>query len=100
MLSVEITNLIGKESKASLREVHLTDIRRYADAAGDTNPLYWDDGYAASSRFKGAIAPPDFFGWPANWTPGNPNPAIEGLFDVFLAEVAKLGIFRVLNGGV
>ena len=54
------------------REVEYTDefevekgmIRRFAIAIGDSNPLYSDEAFAASTRYGGIIAPPTFlFEW-------------------------------------
>lgn len=40
--------------------VHLTKeiVQRYARAIGDLNPLYFDEDFAAKSKFGGLIAPP------------------------------------------
>ena len=63
-------SLIPEESKAMIgneegpkviKKVTESDIRRFAQAAGDTNPLYLDEEYAGKSRYGGIIAPPLFY---------------------------------------
>lgn len=70
MLPAEVTNVIGQTSAVRIFEVEKGALRKFADAVGDRNPLYWDDEYARNSRFGTLIAPPGFFGWPAKWKPG------------------------------
>lgn len=41
-------------------EVEAGHVKRFAEAIGDANPLYTDDGKARRSRFGGIIAPPTF----------------------------------------
>jgi acyl dehydratase len=41
-------------------EVHLEDIRKFAKAVGDHNPLWLDLDYARGTRWGGIIAPPTF----------------------------------------
>jgi acyl dehydratase len=41
-------------------QVHLDDIRRFAKAVGDSNPLWLDVDYAMGTRWRGIIAPPTF----------------------------------------
>lgn len=41
-------------------EVHLEDIRKFAGAVGDNNPLWSDVDYAATTKWGGVIAPPTF----------------------------------------
>jgi len=52
-------NLIGK---TSIRHHQVTrrDIRRFAQAIGDQNPLYYDEEFAKTTCHKGIIAPPLF----------------------------------------
>lgn len=53
---------VGKESpQRVLGEITKRDIRRFAQAVGDLNPLYFDDDYAKNSRFGGIIAPLLFY---------------------------------------
>ena len=51
---------IGTETPRTITEVEKGAIRRFADAIGDSNPLYRDEQYARRTRFGGIIAPPTF----------------------------------------
>ena len=55
----EARALIGKEA-SHVCEVTAKDIRRYAQAIGDANPLYCDEDFAKQTRYGGIIAPPLF----------------------------------------
>jgi acyl dehydratase len=52
-------SLIGVESETYLGELSLRDAQRFAIAAGDLNPLYFDEDYARRSAYGGLIAPPN-----------------------------------------
>lgn len=54
-----ISQHIGRTSQ-HVYEVTKKDIRRYAQAIGDTNPLYYDEQYARTTRYGGIVAPPLF----------------------------------------
>lgn len=59
-----------------------TDIRRWAMATHypETPPrVYWDPEYAATTRWGGIVAPPDFnpFAWPVERPKGG-SPALSG----------------------
>lgn len=41
-------------------EISKDMIRRFARAIGDANPLWQDEDYAASSSYRGIVAPPTF----------------------------------------
>jgi acyl dehydratase len=58
-LPAETLAVIGQVSEHRY-EVTKKDIRRYAQAIGDPNPLYHDEAYAAGTRHGGIIAPPLF----------------------------------------
>jgi acyl dehydratase len=100
MVSDTLKSLIGRKSKPVVYEVTRDSMRRIADAAGDRNPLYWDDEYAAASRFRGIIAPPDFFGWPVKWPPDQTFVNINEMFVELAIEAAKAGYFRAINAGM
>ena len=70
MLPEEVSKFIGQASGTSIFEVEKEVIRRFADAVGDTNPLYWDKEYAKKSRYGSIIAPPGFISSP--WFSGRP----------------------------
>jgi acyl dehydratase len=60
-ISAEARAMIGRESAPLICEVTRAAIRRFAQAIGDNNPLYYDDEYAATTQWGGIIAPPTFF---------------------------------------
>jgi acyl dehydratase len=53
-------SLIGLTGKPYIFVVEKRHIRQFAEAIGDTNPLYVDEEYAAKSIYGGIIAPPSF----------------------------------------
>lgn len=52
-----------------LGEITATAFQRYAIAAGDLNPVYFDDAAARAAGYPGIVAPPNFvtsvLGWEA-----------------------------------
>jgi acyl dehydratase len=56
----ELRDLLGKETPLLVLEVEKGNIRRWAEAVGDFNPLWTDEGYARKSRYGNIIAPPTF----------------------------------------
>ena len=69
MLSEEVAKLIGKGGDVRVAEVEKGGIKRFADAIGDPNPLYYDEEYARKSRYGSIIAPRGFFGQPKGSAP-------------------------------
>jgi acyl dehydratase len=53
-------SLIGRESEPTVHEVEKGQIRRFAEALGDPNPLYQDDAAARAAGYPGLVAPPTF----------------------------------------
>lgn len=53
-------SLIGLTGPEYIFEVEKRHIRQFAEAIGDTNPLYVDEEYARSTVYGGIIAPPSF----------------------------------------
>lgn len=97
MLS-DLTPLIGKTGEMTVMEVEKGAIKRYADAVGDPNPIYWDDEYAKDSRYGSIIAPPGFFGWPTHWS--NNGPLYSTLKEELNDVISKMGFSRLLDGGI
>jgi len=55
----EALNMIGKE-RVREYDVTVRDIRRFAQAIGETNPLHFNEDYAANTRYGAILAPPLF----------------------------------------
>jgi acyl dehydratase len=53
-------NAIGRESKAALNEVEKGAIRRFAEALGETNPIYFEEAAARAAGYRSVVAPPTF----------------------------------------
>jgi len=53
-------NAIGRASPPTLNEVEKGSIRRFAEALGDYNPVYYDEDYARASGYPTIVAPPTF----------------------------------------
>ena len=94
----QLTKLIGKTADVVIFEVEKGAIKKFADAVGDRNPLYWDEEYAGSSRYGSLIAPPGFFGWPIRWTRASPN--YTELCQEVGDAAAQAGYGRLLDGAI
>lgn len=67
-MSLDASTLLTDELKAWVgrtfgpfampEEISASDVRRYADATGDRNPLWLDEAYARSYGYEGRIVPP------------------------------------------
>lgn len=51
---------LGIESQPSTFEVEKEPIRRWAEAIGDPNPLYYDEEYCKKLGYRSLVAPPSF----------------------------------------
>jgi acyl dehydratase len=62
LITPEMKALIGKEteSRTAADEVTVSEIRRFAQATFDENPLYYDADYASSTKFGGLVGPGPF----------------------------------------
>ena len=56
----EMREAVGVDSEPRTHEVEKGAIIRFAEAIGNQNPLYRDEGAARKSRYGGIIAPPTF----------------------------------------
>ena len=84
LITDEMRKAIGVESGPVANPVESREIRRFADAIGDTNPLWNDPDKARKTRYGGMIAPPTFF---RSFTVADPNVTIDH------------GLQRLLDGG-
>jgi acyl dehydratase len=94
MIPDSFKQYIGKIDPPHLREVERGAIRRYADAVGNDNPLYYDEEYAKKSRYGSIIAPPGFFGWAKQTVPSS-----EGLMGL-MGDMIEAGYAGILDGGM
>ncbi|MFN0063987.1 MAG: MaoC family dehydratase N-terminal domain-containing protein [Myxococcaceae bacterium] len=53
-------NAIGRTSPPAANEVERGAIRRFAEALGDYNPIYFDETYARAAGYPAVVAPPTF----------------------------------------
>lgn len=88
IITDEMRSLIGVESEPSTFVIEEEPIRRWAEAIGNSNPLYHDTEYAKKSRYRGMITPPGFVG---NYS----FPVKTG----GLSPRVKSPFWRVFNGG-
>ncbi len=98
MIPEEVKQYISRVSSPHVREVEKGAIRRYAEAIGNSNPLYSDEEYARKSRYGSIVAPPGFFGWSAR-----PGPSAVRLSQLVLdlqATLNSAGFPRILDGGM
>jgi len=94
----ELRQFIGKAEPPQVRDVERGSIRRYAEAVGNDNPLYYDEEYTRKSRYGTIIAPPGFWGWPVKSVA-----AATGLPDIIAdlqRALSKAGYPRILDGGI
>jgi len=94
MVLEELKQYIGKVDPPHVREVEKGAIRRYAEAVGNSNTIYYDEEYASKSRYGGIIAPPGFFGWSAKAVT-----ASEGIVGLMMAMI-NAGYAGILDGGI
>ena len=59
-ITPEMRAAIGVESEPRTSEVEKGAIIKFAEAIGDTNPIYNDEAAARQSRYGGMVAPPTF----------------------------------------
>jgi acyl dehydratase len=57
----DLKKSIGIEGKPLVMEIEKGMIKKFANAIGDTNPLWQDEEYAQKTKYKGIIAPPGIF---------------------------------------
>jgi acyl dehydratase len=94
----EAKQFIGRTDPPIIRHVEKGAIRRYAEAVGNDNPLYYDEEYARESPYGSIIAPPGFFGWPTK-TPCSCTGLAE-IVGELQAALARGGFPRILDGGI
>jgi acyl dehydratase len=98
MIPEEAMKFQGQVATPMVLEVEKGAIRKYADAVGDENLLFWDEEYARNSRYGSIVAPPGFFGWPFKWK--GTFVLMTELRDEFMRAMARAGYPRLLDAGI
>jgi len=104
LVTEEVLKLIGFKMEPVVSDpITAKEMRRYALAIGDPNPIFHDEEKAKKSRYCGLIAPPCFALWachpvsqddfPENLTPGGYPRRHADLF------TSKLPLKNLLHGG-
>jgi len=92
LITDELRKLIGVTLDTIVFKVEEGAIQRYAQAIGDSNPLFNDPDFASKTKYGRLLAPPGFTGWPVK--AGRPT---ERLF----ASLVRVGApARILDGGI
>lgn len=81
-ITTEVSALIGRkgETMVAADPVDRSSVRRFAQAIMDDDPLYWDEEYAAKSRYGRIMAPP-LFPLHALRRPGGTSDPLDRSFD-------------------
>ena len=61
IITPAMKDVLGVESEPIIYDVEKGHVRRFAEAVGDLNPLYIDEGQARRTRYGSIIAAPTFF---------------------------------------
>ena len=106
----EVKAMIGTRNGPILayHPVEASEVRRFFQAIMDPAPRYWDEAWAASSRYGGLVAPPAYPPHHFRRPPTDPdpleqmrqNPDSDGLVRTYRGlPPVKLPLKRMLNGG-
>lgn len=89
---------IGVRGEPVTTEVEKSAVRKFARAVGETNPLYYDASYAATTRFGAMIAPPTFVAaLKGTGLPPLPDPPVT--FTIFLHTDDRIEQFAPIKVG-
>jgi acyl dehydratase len=73
-------------------------ILRYLASVGDDNPLWWDEKYAAGTRWGGVVAPPRMLKQGSSATPASVTRPIDASRVTFMGEDVLRGVFAMIAG--
>lgn len=60
VITKELKDAIGVESEPVTKEIEKGAIIKFAEAIGDSNPIYTDEESARKTKYGGIVAPPTF----------------------------------------
>lgn len=104
MIPESIKKLTGKPFSTTVFEIEKEPVRRFADAVGDMNLLYYDAGYASKTGYGSIIAPPGYIS--SQWYWGGNIPVKENLPGEFsgmtdiLHAMAEAGYIQAIDTGI
>jgi acyl dehydratase len=75
-----------------------SQIIKYVASYGDDNPLYWDEDYAARTRWGGIIAPPRMLLAGSAATPRSITEPVAKGHVTFMGEDVLKGVFAMISG--
>ena len=58
----KVKKYVGTESEPIVYVIDTGAIKFFAESIMDPDPLYWDEGYAKTTKHGGIVAPPSFYG--------------------------------------
>ncbi|MFC2012052.1 MaoC family dehydratase N-terminal domain-containing protein [Chloroflexota bacterium] len=96
---------MGQTVGTSIFEIEEESVRRFAEAAGESNPLYRDAEYARKSAYGSIIVPPGYISSLWYWgtftaqEQAEPMRKAPGLMDVILT-LSKAGYQRAIDTGM
>lgn len=99
LIPPETRALVGQRlGEPASATIHAHEAERFAYAAGDTNPVYFDDAAACAAGYRARVVPPGFLVWA--FEPPRPLEALreDGLWRNDESPV-RLHVSRVLYGG-
>lgn len=68
VITEEIRQLVGKDLvKPATMKIERAMVERFAQAIGDSNPLWQDENYAKRTRYGSTVVPPTFLTFTAFW---------------------------------
>jgi len=111
-ITPDIKALIGIEGEPQVcwEPVERSEVRRFAQAVMDDDPIFWNDAHVHNTRYRGVVAPPLFPLFAHRRLPGATDPlnvlasdpdfdGFEGLMVTGLPPVDLPALPRLLNGG-
>ncbi len=95
VITQEMREALGVESEPITHEVERGAIVKFAQAIGDTNPIYNDEEAARQTRYGGIIAPPTFM----RLLNSNPAPAFKNPYPANLDGGSQWEYFQPVRPG-
>ncbi|HCG00976.1 MAG TPA: hypothetical protein DEV93_10590 [Chloroflexi bacterium] len=77
LIPAEARRAIGEQRTIELGEISLRDLQRYAVAAQDDSPRYFDVQVAGETAYRGLIAPPNMLTAMIGWEVGPDESALR-----------------------